>query len=55
MFAGCKFLSSLPDISKWNVKNAKFLSLMFCECESLYSLPDISKWKIKNAKSIINR
>ena len=43
MFSGCKSLSSLPDISKWNINNVKNMSFMFEGCKSLSSLPDISK------------
>ena len=44
MFYGCSSLSSLPDISKWNINNIN----MFYGCLSLSSLPDISKWNIYN-------
>ena len=45
MFRSCSSLKSLPDISKWNIKNVKDMSEMFFGCYSLISLPDISKWK----------
>ena len=48
MFCGCKSLSSLPDISKWNTSNVNNMSYMFYGCESLSSLPDISKWNTSN-------
>ena len=35
MFNGCIFLSSLPDISKWNTSNVKNMNFMFYECNSL--------------------
>ncbi len=38
MFDGCSKLTSLPDISKWNMWK------MFYACVSLISLPDISIW-----------
>ena len=44
MFNGCKSLSSLPDISKWNTINVTNMSYMLNGCSSLSSLPDISKW-----------
>ena len=47
MFDGCRLLSSLPDISKWNTNNIKYMNCMFSECSSLSSLPDISKWNTK--------
>ena len=40
MFAECKSLSSLPEISKWNTSNVTYMNGMF-SCESLSSLPDI--------------
>jgi surface protein len=45
LFRGCKSLLSLPDISKWKIKNVTNLEYLFSFCESLSSLPDISKWK----------
>ena len=32
MFARCKSLSSLPDISKWNTNKVTSMSFMFGEC-----------------------
>ena len=48
LFDGCKSLSSLPDISKWNTNNVTHMSYMFFGCESLSSLPDILNKNIKN-------
>ena len=48
MFYDCSSLSSLPDISKWNVENLLDAFYMFGNCISLKSLPDFSKWKFKN-------
>ena len=42
MFNGCKALTSLPNMSKWNTKNVTNMSYMFEYCESLTSLPVIS-------------
>ena len=53
MFNECSSLSSLPDISKWNIKNTKDISYMFRECFSLESLPDISKWETNNIENIM--
>ena len=50
-FCGLKKLESLPDISKWNMKNCVNLSSMFEGCENLRSLPDLSKWNTQNLKS----
>ena len=46
LFNGCESLSSLPDISKWNINNVANMEYMFSGCKSLSSLPDISKWNI---------
>ena len=48
LFSECSSISYLPDISKWNTSNIKYMNGLFSECESLLSLPDISKWNIKN-------
>ena len=48
MFRRCSSLSSLPDISKWNINNVTSMLGMFEGCSSLSSLPDISKWNINN-------
>ena len=48
MFHYCQYLSSLPDISKWNTQNVKDMNSMFCYCKLLSSLPDISKWNTQN-------
>jgi len=47
IFYNCKSLSSLPDISQWNIKNVKDMHSLFYNCKSLSSLPDISKWDTK--------
>ena len=52
MFNNCESLSSLPDISKWNINNVTNMSYMFNNCESLSSLPDISKWNTKDDANI---
>ncbi len=48
MFSGCNSLISLPDISKWNLRNVTDISYMFNGCFLFVSLPDISKWDISN-------
>ena len=35
MFTGCSLLISLPDISKWDTKNVKYMSCMFNGCHNL--------------------
>ena len=52
MFNGCKSLSSLPDISKWNTNNITNMSFIFSGCSSLSSLPDISKWNTNNVTNM---
>uniref|UniRef100_UPI00261058A9 BspA family leucine-rich repeat surface protein n=1 Tax=uncultured Methanobrevibacter sp. TaxID=253161 RepID=UPI00261058A9 len=52
MFYGCNSLISLPDISKWNVKNVNNMSYMFYGCNSLISLPDIYKWNVENVNNM---
>ena len=56
-FYNCKSLESLPDLSKWTIKNVKDISGLFQGCCSLKSLPDLSKWetsKIENMNGTFN-
>ena len=48
MFDDCASLSSLPDISKWNILNVTNMDRMFYNCSSLTALPDLSQWNIKD-------
>ena len=48
MFIQCSLLSSLPDISNWNINNVINMNGMFYGCPSLSFLPVISKWNINN-------
>jgi surface protein len=52
MFAGCRSLESLPNISKWDTSNVINMSWMFAGCRSLNLLPDISKWDISKVNYI---
>jgi surface protein len=52
LFSGCSSLTSLPDISKWNIENAVNIYGLFSGCSSLNSLPDISKWDTKNVTNM---
>ena len=54
MFYGCKSLSTLTDISKWDTYNVIDMSYMFQNCKLLKSLPDISKWRTDNVGNIQN-
>ena len=46
IFYNCRSLSSLPDLSKWNIDNVIDMNGMFTGCSSLSFLPEISKWNI---------
>ena len=48
MFSQCLSLYQIPDISKWDISDVKYLNELFYNCESLISLPDISKWNTSN-------
>ena len=53
LFSFCK-VTSIPDISKWDTSNVKFMDNMFLHCFNLKSLPDISKWNTSNVKNIMS-
>jgi len=44
MFNECSKLSSLPDISKWNINNVINMKVMFQACPSLTELSDIRQY-----------
>ena len=52
MFYNCSSLSSIPDISKWNITKINYLSGIFLKCASLISIPDISRWTIQDIKEM---
>ena len=52
MFSGCRALTRLPDISKWDTSNVNNMSYLFYGCSSLIVLPDISKWDISNVNNM---
>ena len=52
IFDGCSSLSSLPDISKWNISNVINMRSMLYGCSSLSSLPDISNWNTNNVTNM---
>ena len=54
IFHGCSSLSTLPDISKWNTSNVKYMECMFSESTSLSHLPHISKWNSLKIDNMIN-
>ena len=45
IFYGCNSLSSLPDISKWDISKVKDMTSILNECNSLLVIPNLSKWK----------
>ena len=45
-------LYKLPDLSKWDLSNAKTFESMFAGCSSLIIFPNISNWKICKAKNM---
>ena len=48
MFDNCSSLTSLPDISKWNINKVNNMGVLFYGCSSLKTLPDISNWNLNN-------
>ena len=50
IFFNCSSLLSLPDISKWNLKNVISINNIFKGCSSLLSFPNICKWDFQNIK-----
>ena len=48
------FVTSIPDISKWDTSNVFDMSYLFCCCENLKFLPDISSWNTTNVKKMSN-
>ena len=53
MFSGCRSLSSLPDISKWNTNKVTKMEAIFISC-GLSCLPDISKWNTNKVTDFNN-
>ena len=52
MFFKYNSLESLPDITKWDNKNIKYMIGIFSGCSSLHSITDISKWNIKKVMNM---
>ncbi len=46
MFSGCSSLTSLPDISKWNINNDVSMIFMLRDCENII-ISKITKEKLK--------
>ena len=47
IFYNCKSLTSLPDISEWNIKNIIDISCLFYNCELFSSFPVLQNWILK--------
>ena len=47
-------MSSLPDISNWNINKVIDISFIFYDCSKLSSLPDISNWNTNNVINMSN-
>ncbi len=57
LFCGCSLLISLPNISKWNTINVKYMTKMFEGCLSLPYIPNITIFlstTISNKNNIFN-
>ena len=48
IFLYCSSLTSLPNISNWNVSNIQFIEEMLRDCLSLSYLCNICKWEFLN-------
>ena len=48
MFNQCTSFFKMPEISKWDVGNVKYMINMFNCCAFLAYLSDIFKWNVKN-------
>ena len=51
IFSHCSKLSSLPDISKWNISNVNDISEMFFNCDDLLSMKDDAKVNKEQVKA----
>jgi surface protein len=48
MFNGCKYLTTLNGLEKWNLKNIKNCEGLFGYCEGLKDIKSIQNWNMKN-------
>ena len=53
MFYNCQYLSSLPDISDWDVSKVESFSLMLFNCFSLNEPSDLSNLAENNKNFIL--
>ena len=53
LFSECSSLVSLPDISKWNTNNVKYINNLFYGCSVI--IPDISKWNLSNVENKVQQ
>ena len=50
MFRGCKSLSDIKSLEKWNVSNGNYFSFMFSDCTSLSDIKNIiKKWNVSKS------
>lgn len=52
MFADCRYLTSLPDMTGWCTSKVKSLDSMFVRCNSLTSVKGCSSWDTSNVTTI---
>ena len=52
MFNGCSSLTSVGDLSGWQVGNVTNMSNMFLSCSSLTSVGDLSGWQVGNVTNM---
>ena len=48
MFYGCKLLSDIKSIEKWDISNGNNFSYMFYGCSSLSDISFIKNWNFSN-------
>ena len=54
MFCDCRNLTSVGDLSNWNVSNVKDMNYMFEHCEQLKSVGDLSNWNVSKVNYMNN-
>ena len=52
MFGSCAQLTSVGDLSNWNVSNIKDMRRMFYGCEQLKSVGDLSNWNVSKVEDM---
>ena len=54
MFYNCASLTSVGDLSDWDVSKVRCINNMFRKCEQLKSVGDLSKWNVSKVKYMFN-